>query len=219
MKTNFSFRLLLMIITSGSFLFSFGQERLQNLDLRPLLFKDFLKADILKKDGSLLHASVNYNTDNQSLIFLTKDEYMELTELDQIEQIEIDHDVFVPINGKIYQKTGRNDLFISYSNKVAVNDIVVSHRGSEIKDARESHNSSLGNVYVSKNYDNLNDLAFVKKFWVVKEGELVEVSNVKKLSKAFDISRNEVNAFVKAHNLNFNNYSDITSLLDYIAKN
>jgi hypothetical protein len=144
---------------------------------------------------------------------------MELTGLDQIEQIEIDHDVFVPINGKIYQKTGRNDLFISYSNKVAVNDIVVSHRGSEIKDARESHNSSLGNVYVSKNYDNLNDLAFVEKFWVVKEGELVEVSNVKKLSNAFDISRNEVNAFVKAHNLNFNNYSDITALLDYIAKN
>ena len=117
MKTNFSFRLLLVILTSGSFLFSFGQERLQNLDLRPLLFKDFLRADILKKDGSLLQASVNYNTDNQSLVFLTKDEYMELTGLDQIEQIEIDHDVFVPINGKIYQNTARNDLFISYSNK------------------------------------------------------------------------------------------------------
>jgi hypothetical protein len=219
MKSKFLFPLLFLSLACTSYLFTSAQDRDQKVDLRPLLFKKFLKADILKKDGSSIQASVNYNTDNQSLIFLTKDEYMELTGLDEIDQIKVDSDVFVPIDGKIYEKTDRKDLFISYTNKVVVNDIVSSQRGSELKDARESSNM-VSNVYVSRVYKSPNDLEFVKKFWIMKEGNLVEITNLKKLSKAFNISKNELNEFVKEHNINFNNYSDITELLNYVvAKN
>lgn len=215
MKTKFSF-LLFPVLILGSF-FSSAQDRGQRLDLRPLLFKSFLKADIVKKDGSKIEASVNYNTDNQSIIFLTKDEYMELTALLEIEQIKIDSEIFVPIGSRVYQKTERNDLFISYSNKVVVNDFITSKRGTELKNAKEGNNFSLSNVYVSKNYNSPNDLEFVKKFWVMKAGELVEISNLKKLSKAYNLSNRQVNEFVKEHNINFNNYTDITTLLNYVV--
>lgn len=206
-----------MILTCGSFLVSFGQNRFQELDLAPLLFKNFLKADIVKKDGSIVQASVNYNTNNQSIIFLTKDDYMELTGLEEIAQIKIENDIFVPIEGKVYQKTDRNDLFVSYSNKIVVNDVVTSKPGTEIKDARQSSNV-VSDVYVSRNYKSPNNLAFVKKFWVMNDNQLVDVSNAKKLSKIYHINKNEINEFVKEHKLDFNNYADITALLSYLNK-
>jgi hypothetical protein len=215
MKTKFSF-LLFMVLILGS-CFSSAQDRSQRLDLRPLLFKNFLKADIVKKDGSTIEVSVNYNTDNQSIIFLTKDQYMELKGLEDIEQIKIDSDIFIPIGGRVYQKTERSDLFISYSNKIVVNDFITSKRGTELKNAKEGNNSSLSNVYVSKNYNSPNDLEFVKKYSVMKEGKLVEITNIKNLSKAYSINKNEVNEFVKTHNTDFNNYSDITVLLNYLV--
>lgn len=216
MKIRLFLRFFLLALTSSSFMISVGQDRFQKVDLRPLLFKNFLKADILKKDGTTSLASVNYNTDNQSLIFLSQNKYMELTGLDEIEQIKIDNDVFVPIEGKMYQKTERNDLFISYTNKVGVNDVVSSQRGSELKRASESSNM-VSNVYVSRNYISPNDVVFVKKFWIMKGKDMVEVNNLKKLSKAFNISKNEISGFVKEHNTDFNNYSDITALLNYVV--
>lgn len=217
MKTKLPIRLLVLILLGGSFLFSSGQSRIQNPDLRPLLFKNFLKADILKKDGATVQASVNYNTDNQSIIFLTEDKYLEMTGLENIEQVEIDSTIFVPIEGKFYQKTERNDLFISYSNKVAVNDIVSSEAGSEIKNARESSNM-VTDVYVSQNYKSKNDLAYVKNFWTMKGNHLVALSDFKKLSKTYNINKKEINDFVKEHKLNFNNHDDMIVLLNYLNK-
>jgi hypothetical protein len=215
MKTKFSFLFSLVLIL-GSFISS-AQDREQSLDLRPPLFQNFLKADIIKKDGSTMQASVNYNTNNQSIIFLTKDQYMELKGLEEIEQVKIDSDIFIPIEVKVYQKTQRDDLFISYSNKVVVNDFITSTRGTELKNAKEGTNSSLSNVYVSKNYNSLNDLEFVKKFWVMRAGELLEISNLKKLSKEYNLTSREVNEFVKEHSINFNNYTDITTLLNFVV--
>ena len=97
MKTQLSSKLFLLLLTLGP-LFSFAQNRVQDLDLRPLLFKNFVKADILKKDGSDIQASVDYNTNNQSIIFLKDDVYMELTGLEEIQEIKIDKSIFIPIN-------------------------------------------------------------------------------------------------------------------------
>lgn len=216
MKIKFFSKLLLLVLMVGSFLFSFGQSRIQNLDLRPLLFKNFLKADILKKNGSNIQASINYNTNNQSIIFLTKDDYMELTGLNEIEQIKIDNNIFIPINGKFYEKTDMKDLFISYSNKVVVNDVVTSKPGTEVKNARESSNS-VSNVYLSQNYHSPNNLAFVKKFWMKNGNQLVEVSNVKQLAKAFNTDKKTINDFLKENNLNLNNYEDVVLLLNYLG--
>jgi hypothetical protein len=216
MKFKYYSKLFLVVLMIGSSLFSFGQSRIQNLDLRPLLFKNFLKADILKKNGSNIQASINYNTNNQSIIFLTKDDYMELTGLEEIEQIKIDSSIFIPIEGKFYEKTDRKNLFISYSNKVVVNDVVTSKPGTEVKNARESSNS-VSNVYVSQNYHSPNNLAFVKKFWMKDGNQLVEVSNVKQLARAFNTDKKAINDFLKENNLNLNNYEDVVLLLNYLG--
>lgn len=216
MKFKYYSKLFLVVLMIGSSLFSFGQSRIQNLDLRPLLFQNFLKADILKKNGSNIQASINYNTNNQSIIFLTKDDYMELTGLEEIEQIKIDSSIFIPIEGKFYEKTDRKNLFISYSNKVVVNDVVTSKPGTEVKNARESSNS-VSNVYVSQNYHSPNNLAFVKKFWMKDGNQLVEVSDVKQLARAFNTDKKAINDFLKENNLNLNNYEDVVLLLNYLG--
>jgi len=216
MKTQLSSKLFLLLLTLGP-LFSFAQNRVQDLDLRPLLFKNFVKADILKKDGSDIQASVDYNTNNQSIIFLKDDVYMELTGLEEIQEIKIDKSIFIPINGKFYEKTDMNNLFISYLNKVVVNDGVTSKSGTEVKNATESSNN-VSNVYVSRNYQSANNLAFVKKFWVMKENQMIEVNNINKVARAFNVNKNKVSEFVKKEKLNLSNYDDVIILLNYVTK-
>lgn len=198
-------------------MFSFAQNRVQDLDLRPLLFKNFVKADIQKKDGSDIQASVDYNTNNQSIIFLKDDVYMELTGLEEIQEIKIDKSIFIPINGKFYEKTDMNNLFISYLNKVVVNDGVTSKSGTEVKNATESSNN-VSNVYVSRNYQSANNLAFVKKFWVMKENQMIEVNNINKVARAFNVNKNKVSEFVKKEKLDLSNYDDVIILLNYVTK-
>ena len=216
MKIQLSSKLFLLLLTLGP-LFSFAQNRVQDLDLRPLLFKNFVKADILKKDGSDIQASVDYNTNNQSIIFLKDDVYMELTGLEEIQEIKIDKSIFIPINGKFYEKTDMNNLFISYLNKVVVNDGVTSKSGTEVKNATESSNN-VSNVYVSRNYQSANNLAFVKKFWVMKENQMIEVNNINKVARAFNVNKNKVSEFVKKEKLDLSNYDDVIILLNYVTK-
>lgn len=216
MKTQLSSKLFLLLLTLGP-LFSFAQNRAEDLDLRPLLFKNFVKADILKKDGSDIQASVDYNTNNQSIIFLKDDVYMELTGLEEIQEIKIDKSIFIPINGKFYEKTDMNNLFISYLNKVVVNDGVTSKSGTEVKNATEGSNN-VSNVYVSRNYQSANNLAFVKKFWVMKENQMIEVNNINKVARAFNVNKNKVSEFVKKEKLDLSNYDDVIILLNYVTK-
>jgi predicted XRE-type DNA-binding protein len=216
MKTQLSSKLFLLLLTLGP-MFSFAQNRVQDLDLRPLLFKNFVKADIQKKDGSDIQASVDYNTNNQSIIFLKDDVYMELTGLEEIQEIKIDKSIFIPINGKFYEKTDMNNLFISYLNKVVVNDGVTSKSGTEVKNATESSNN-VSNVYVSRNYQSANNLAFVKKFWVMKENQMIEVNNINKVARAFNVNKNKVSEFVKKEKLDLSNYDDVIILLNYVTK-
>jgi hypothetical protein len=193
-----------------------AQPQSPNIDLKPLLFKNFVNSSIVKKDGTNVQASLNYNTNNQSIIFLSNKEYMQLTGLEEIQEIKIDKSIFIPIDGKFYEKTGMDNLFISYSNKVVVNDVVTSKPGTEVKNARESSNN-VSNVYVSRNYQSPNNVAFVKKFWLLKENEMIEVNNINKVARAFNVNKNKVNQFVKKEKLDFNNYDDVIKLLDYVT--
>jgi hypothetical protein len=196
---------------------SHAQRQSPNIDLKPLLFKNFVNSSIVKKDGTNVQASLNYNTNNQSIIFLSNNEYMQLTGLEEIQEIKIDKSIFIPIDDKFYEKTEMNNLYISYSNKVVVNDVVTSKPGTEVKNARESSNN-VSNVYVSRNYQSPNKLAFVKKFWLLKENEMIEVNNINKVARAFNVNKNKVNQFVKKEKLDFNNYDDVIKLLDYMTK-
>jgi hypothetical protein len=193
-----------------------AQPQSPNIDLKPLLFKNFVNSSIVKKDGTNVQASLNYNTNNQSIIFLSNHEYMQLTGLEEIQEIKIDKSIFIPIDGKFYEKTQMDNLFISYSNKVVVNDVVTSKPGTEVKNARESSNN-VSNVYVSRNYQSPNNVAFVKKFWLLKENEMIEVNNINKVARAFNVNKNKVNQFVKKEKLDFNNYDDVIKLLDYVT--
>ena len=142
---------------------------------------------------------------------------MELTGLEEIQEIKIDKSIFIPINGKFYEKTDMNNLFISYLNKVVVNDGVTSKSGTEVKNATESSNN-VSNVYVSRNYQSANNLAFVKKFWVMKENQMIEVNNINKVARAFNVNKNKVSEFVKKEKLDLSNYDDVIILLNYVTK-
>lgn len=197
--------------------YGFGQKVSENVDLRPLLFNHFVDAEIYKKDGSVIQTPVNYNTDNQRIIFLSENTYMELTGLEEIDYLIIQTDTFVPIKDKIYQKTGRPNLYISYFNKPLTKEVQTTRLGSETADARLSTNT-VTNVYVSQKYVNRNGLTFVKKFWLDTKTGFLDLSNISKLSKEYGRGRQEIKAFIKQNDLQLHDYADVLSLIDFLTK-
>lgn len=206
------------ILLCGCFSFTSAQLKTDSIDLRPLLYSKFLDADIIKKDGSINRASVNYNTNNQSIIFQSKKEFMELTGLNEIDLIVIARDTFCPIEGKVYKKTDSDNLYISYSNRPVVNVMSATKRGSGVENAKDVSNQVTG-VYVSQTYKNLNDLEYVQNFWLMKDHTLLEMSNLKKISKAFNKNHKEVKEFIKINKLDIRNYFDISTLLRFLSGN
>lgn len=195
---------------------TFAQEVSKNVDLRPLLFRGFKTSEIFKKDGSVISALVNYNTNDQSILFINNSVYMELTGLNDIKEIRVDTNIFVPIENRFYLMTIRNNLFISYSNEVAVKDVTTDKMGSGLRDPRLSSNG-VTNMYVLQNYKSPNGLVYVPNYWFMKEGHLLDLSNLKKVSISFGIGETLLKEFIKIHKINFENFENVNSFLDYLA--
>lgn len=193
-----------------------AQESSKDVDLRPLLFRTFKNSEIFKKDGSVIQALVNYNTNNQSIIFIEKGVYMELAGLNDIKEVRIDTNIFVPIENRFYLKTIRNNLFITYSNEIAVKDVTTDKMGSGLRDPRLSSNS-VTNMYVLQNYKSPNGLVYVPNYWFMKEGHLLDLSNLKKVSISFEVDETLLKDFIKSHKINFENFENVNSFLDYLV--
>ncbi|AHF17598.1 hypothetical protein [Niabella soli] len=185
------------------------------LDLRPLLFKNFIPSSVLMKSGETAQVSLNYNTNNQSVIFVQEGVFMTLDNLDKIQTISIDKTVFVPIRGKVYQTTPDPDVFISYSNRPVVKKSGTDKSGIKETTSGEVSNDVSG-IYMGRNYKNQDGLEFVKNIWALKGNKLLEIRSTKDLSKAYGVSKSDLDEYVKKNVNDFANQNEAIELLKYV---
>lgn len=60
-----------------------------SINAKPLLFESFLTGAVLMKSGQVEKAPLNYNTDDQSIVFIKNGKYMVIDDLDKIDTVHL----------------------------------------------------------------------------------------------------------------------------------
>ncbi len=187
----------------------------EDVNLKKLLFNNFLAGKVFIKKNQVVQAPLNYNTDKQNFVFIDNNQYKELTGLEQIDSIVVDNVKFVPLENKFFECTTNKDLFVLYYNIPVSNDIATDKTGTHKKSASEVSNT-LSNVYSLRNFKNQSDVKFVKHFWIKDKSSFIELRYPKQIAKVFNIDRTQLTDFVEKNKIDFNFEPDILKLIDFI---
>lgn len=186
-----------------------------NVNLKQMLFNHFLAGNVYMKNNTVIAVPLNYNTDKQSLVFIENGEYKELAGLESIDSIIIESVKFVPLKNKIFECTSNKDLFVLYSNVAIPNQATTDRTGSHKEKASEVSNT-VSNVYVNRNFTNLNDIKFVKHFWIKDKNDFIELKQPKQIAKVFNLEKNAVADYIEKNKIDLNFEPDILKLIAFI---
>src|SRR6476646_6723124 len=130
-----------------------SQYLTDSVNLKSFLFEKFLDGAVLLKSGAIEHAPLNYNTDDQNIVFIKNGKYMVIEDLEQVDTIYLQHKKFIPINKVIYQvvsETSPVALLVSYTNKKRPLVATSDHTGTS-KQSISQVSNTMTDVYVNRN--------------------------------------------------------------------
>ena len=210
-------KILLAIIIIIAPFFSYTQSLKDSVQLRILLFNKFINGIVLLKSGAIEKAPLNYNTDNQNIVFIKDDQYLTLTGLETVDTIYIDDKKMVPVKKAIYEIATPSlliPLFVSYTNKIEPLVATVDHNGNS-KQVSSQVSNTVSDTYMSRTFKGNHTVRFVRHFWLKKENTLNRVSNEKQLLKVFPDKEISIRKFILDNKINFSSLPDMINLVNF----
>ena len=195
-------------------LFSFAQNNAETKPI-PWLFEYFTKGQVLLKSGSTEYASLNYNTDDQTIAFEKDGKTMILTGLETIDTIYFFNKRFVPgPDDHIYEVITSSPvaaLCASYYGKLKPAIAVTDKNGTSHKEAGEASNTMSG-IYVLRPYKGDYTVEIQKSFWLIKHKQLYKANSEKQFNKVFSHQETAISKYIADNKIRFNNENDLIKL-------
>jgi hypothetical protein len=195
-----------------------AQSVYDSINSKPLLFESFLNGAVLMKSGQVERVPLNYNTDDQSIVFIKDGKYMVIDDLDNIDTVYLQHKKFVPVNNSMYQvvtDNGEVTLLVSYSNRIKPLVATTDHAGSSKKDISQVSNT-VTDVYTNKLYRGNYLVEIKKSYWFKKNDKLYKVSSKKQFVNSFPSqARLVVEKYIADNKVNFAYEPDLVNLVAY----
>lgn len=190
-----------------------------NIDIRPLLFKQFIKGSVFMKDSTVYSTLLNYNSSNQEILFISDNQYLELDDFDHISYVQIDERTFVPVNKKFYEKTADPFVLIGYFNVTVAQAVGADKVATSLKNANEVSNTV--SAYTNSIYTNRNDVQLQKYYFILKEdSKLKRLVTNEDFAKEFKTDKAVIKNYINNNrNFTYNSTSDIIQLIDFLRKN
>jgi hypothetical protein len=206
------------------FLFPFfcnGQSIGDSVNLRSLLFEKFIDGIVRMKSGSVEQVPLNYNTDNQNIVFIKNGKYLVADDLETIDTVYVQQKKFVPFNSSFYQlvtKTSSMSLLISYTNKIRPFVATADHGGSS-KQVLNQVSNTISDVYVNRIYKGNSSVEILKHYWLARNGKVYKIDSQKQFLSSFSSkTRKEIDNYIVANNIEIKNEADLIKLVDFCNK-
>ena len=191
------------------------------IDKRVLLFNEFTEGKVLLKSGRVETVLMNYNTDNQSIIFVQQNNYVILTGLETVDTIYLKGKKYIPIANKVCELVtidGSWNLLATYINKPQPITATTDKSGTAQKSTNQVDNT-VTNEYVSRNYKSNFQVRLLPQFWIQYKGKLYRVSSKKQLLKNVNPEfRSNIEAYLEGKDVSFENEADMIALLHHVAQ-
>jgi len=207
----------LMVVLIFPF-YSFAQSVGDSINYQPLLFESFSDGAVLMKSGEIEKSVLNYNTDDQTIVFVKNRKYMVLTGLEEIDTIYILQRKFVPVNNTVYEviaSTLTEGIFIGYTNKIRPVTPVADHGGVTMQSTNQVSNT-VSDIYINRVYKKNYSIEIFKHFRLGKNNRLYKIDNEKQFVKLFSSKAKPViTAYINQNAINFKSETDLIKLFNY----
>lgn len=182
------------------------------------LYGQFVNGSILLKSGEIEEAPLNYGAYDQTILFKKDGTSFTLTGLSTIDTIYIADKKFISVKNAVYEvvtHTGKTDLLIGYNSKINPMIAAADNNGISNQNAGKVNNT-VTSVYLSRPFKGNYAIEITKHYWLKNFKNLYKVNTAKEFTRAFKESASKaIKKFIQQHGTNFNNQSDLISLLSY----
>ncbi|MBS1655163.1 MAG: hypothetical protein JSU05_09980 [Bacteroidetes bacterium] len=193
-----------------------AQQNIQDTSWKKsCLFRDFSQGVVLMKDHKQEQARLNYNTLDNSVVFLQGDQIMELTGTELVDTVFMNNKKFICIKNKFYEvaDTDSAQLLINYNGKLKPLTTTTEHEGSYKKNTNETSNTVTG-TYIGQNYKGDFTVEITQQFYMLRRHKLYSIDSEKKFLKAFGIDKEQlIKQFIAENKIDFKSEKDLLKLI------
>lgn len=207
-----------------SLLFSFfanAQSTSANEAPNYFLFEKFVDGTVLMKSGARENAVLNYNTEDQTVLFQDKGKNLILTDLPTVDTIYMQDKKFVPVGEKVYEVVSGNEesgVLASFVGKKQPLAATVDHNGNS-KKALGVVDNTVSSIYVNRNFQGLYSIQISKNYFVRKKYKLYRANTEKQIAKIYPDKENDIKNYVSQNNIDISKESDLLKLIAYCNSN
>lgn len=209
---------------SAVFIFSamvgFSQTNL--MPVSHYVFPEFAKGIVLMKNGSEKEAVLNYNSLTEEMIFETRGTKLALAQLETIDTVFIGNQKFIPKDNFFIELVlkSKYSLYVAYKCKLKDPGKPSGYGTTSQTSAITSYSKFFtnGKVYdmrLPEGYDTQSSI----EYWLDKDGKLNKFISIRQLSKLFDEKENVFKAYIKKHDVDYDNQSSVVELIRYLQDN
>jgi hypothetical protein len=201
--------------------FATSQYLTDSVNLKSFLFEKFLDGAVLLKSGTIEHAPLNYNTDDQNIVFIKNGKYMVIEDLEQVDTIYLQHKKFIPINKSVYQIVSESApvaLLVAYTNKTRPLIATSDHSGTS-KQSMSQVSNTVTDVYTGRNFQGTYSVELLKHYWFKKNDKIYKVTPRRNFLNSFPSkSRVDIEKYIIGNNINLNYEPDLIQLVEFCNK-
>jgi hypothetical protein len=211
-----------LLVFSLSFTTSYSQATVK--EFNHYIFPEFTQGTILMKNGIKNKALLNYNSLTEEMIFKDKGKMLAIgeTELELVDTVFIEGRKFFTINKKFVELIfhSKCDLYAEHKCSLIEKGKPTAYGGTSETSATTSYSSIIsdGRFYELELPENYRIEPYTC-YWLKKNGELNKFISMKQLMKLYDDKKDIYKAYIKKHDVKYNNQVGIVQLIEYLETN
>ena len=206
-----------------SFCFSLGvsNAQVQIAEVTHYIFPEFHRATVLLKDGKKKSSVLNYNSLTEELVIERRGQRLAIAKegLADIDTVFVMERKFVLQDGKVVELIhhAKWDLFVEYKCKIkdpgkASGYGGVTKTGAIQEYASITSHSDVYNLQLPKGYE----VAPYFYYWLNRNEQLTRFISLRELKKLYQDKKEDCKAFIKKHNIKYNNQQGVIQLIEYL---
>lgn len=210
----------LILFLSNAMLFS----QTNNVEFSHYIFPEFTQGVILMKTGVKNKVLLNYNSLTEEMVFEDRGRRLAIGEavLEQIDTVFINDRKFFRLNDNFVERVyhSKYDLYAEHKCKLNSPGKPAGYGTTSETSAISSYSSLMadGRFYELKLPDDYTASPFIV-YWLKKNGELNKFMNIRQLGKLFEDKEDLFKAYIKEHDVTYDDQESVVQLINYLEAN
>jgi hypothetical protein len=186
------------------------------------LFPEFIKGEVVLKNGQKQYALMNYNTVSEKMTYMQGEKIYDMIDIDKIDTIKIYQSKFIPA-GQIFHEVlvkGNTPLFVQHKGDLIPPGKPVGYGGT----SQVASSTYLTSVGLSSGYYNLElpsdfEVKLNPVFWITRNGTPESFVTEKQFLKLFPEKAAELKKHIKQFRIKFDRIPDVMRLVEFMNGN